>query len=400
MLKVLLPACIALILLFLGDNSAAANTPEAVNWEETLRRDGLAATEAGLVDQEQTAETAFLLGGVRFLRAFETIMQVRYANYAGALPIIPGMRYELPPNPDAMFDPAFFEIAMTRALEHLSGAEQTLEVAVAGEFSVEMQLADIWFDINADGERDEWEGLLHLMAELNARSRVDDFDGIICFDSADADWLKAYVHLVSGMAELALSVDPTPAIRRIAEGRAALEQAGEIRDLGNVDDTLPETIGAILLCLRGVPDRDRTRAAHAHFKAMIAHNHAFWDKVQRETDNNREWLPNAQQTAAFGVEVGAETAEEWQQVLSEIEAILDGELLIPYWRIGLSSDVGVGVNLAKLMHDPGDMDLVLWLQGTGAAPFLEEGPLADMAAWRRFMSMTRGNGLLFAAWFN
>ncbi len=84
------------------------------------------------------------------------------------------------------------------------------------------------------------------------------------------------------------------------------------------------------------------------------------------------------------------------------QAILDGERLVPYWRIRArpGADVGIGLNIAKLMRDPGDMDIVLWLQGTSAAPFLEEGPLADMAAWRQFQQMTAGNSLLFAVWFN
>ncbi len=401
MTKLTVVAGIARLLFLLGGCSGAAQ--EVPRWDEALKADGLAAAEASLAAQEQTAETAFLLGGVQFLRAVETILQVRYANYSGTLPIVPGMRNRLPSNPDAKFDPSFFEIAMTGALSHVSQAERTLETAVTGEFAVEVRLADFWFDIDVDGSRDEWEGLLDLMAELNARRGIREFDGIIRFDTADADWLRAYVHVVSGMAELTLSLDPTPAIRRVWEGRAALERAGAIQPLVFMeDDTLPETIAAILLTMRGVPDRSRTRAAHAHFKAMIAHNRTFWDKVERETDNDREWLPNPGQTAAFGVEVNEVTVQGWKNVLTEIEAILDGERLVPYWRFWgqAGANVGVGINIAKLMQDPGDMDLVLWIQGTSAAPFLEEGPIADMAAWRQFQRMTAGDSLLFAAWFN
>ena len=392
---------IAPVLLLLG--SCSRTEQDIPSWDEALRQGGLAAAETSLAAQEQTAETAFLLGGIQFLRAVETILQVRYANYSGALPIIPGMRNRLPINPDATFDPKFFETAMTGALKHLGQAERALETATEGEFAVKVQLNDLWFDIDADGTRDEWEGLIDLMAQLNARHGMSDFDGVIRFDTADAEWLTAYVHLVSGMAELTLSFDPTPAIRRVSEGRAALERAGAIetpRLIG--DDTLPETIAAILLAVRGVPDRDRTRAAHAHFKAMIAHQRNFWDKVERETDNDHEWLPNAKQTAAFGVAVDAGTVKAWKDVLTGIEAILDGERLIPYWRVSRrpDADVPIGINIRKLMQNPGDMDLVLWLQGTAAAPFLEQGPLADIAAWRQFQRMTAGDALLFALWFN
>jgi len=330
-------------------------------------------------------------------------MQVRYASYAGELAIMPGMRNRLPPNPDASFDPAFFEDAMSGALPHLGNAAQNLKPAIKGDFAVEIRLQDFWFDINANGTREVWEGLLDLMDELNAQRRMGEFSGVIRFDSADADWLMAYVHVVAGMAELSLSLDPTPAIRTVWEGRAALEKAGNLASTPFFDeDTFLETTVAILLTLRGEPDRSRTRAALAHFRSMIAHNRSFWEKVERETDNDREWLPNAQQTAAFGVELGPETIEAWKDVLSEIDAILAGESLVPYWRVTrrTAAITGVGLNIEKLFRDPGDMDVILWLQGTAAVPYLEEGALADMAAWQQFIQMTSGDGLLFAIWIN
>ena len=89
MIKAPLATCIALVLLLPGGCSKAGPAAQALSWDEALKRDGLAAAEASLAAQEQAAETAFLLGAVQFLRAVETILQVRYANYSGALPIIP-----------------------------------------------------------------------------------------------------------------------------------------------------------------------------------------------------------------------------------------------------------------------------------------------------------------------
>jgi len=393
--------CLALLLPLLAGVSCAQ--PEFPNWEEALSSGGLAAAEESLAAQDQTAETAFLLGSVQFLRAFESVFQVRYANFSGELPMVPGMQARLPANPDASFDPAFVETALTDALSHLATADRSLEDAIAGEFAVEVMLGDFWFDIDADGERDPWEGLMDIMGQVNTRPGVAVFDGNIRFDTADAEWLKAYVHAVSGMAEFALSLDPTPAIRRVIDGREMLASIGAIGATPFVgDDTVLDTIAAVLLTLQGVPDRDRTRAAHAHFKAMIAHNYSFWDKVEEETDNDREWLPNAQQTAAFGVDVAAGAALAWGEVLTEIDAILDGELLIPYWRVSPrpGSGADIGLNIRRLLEEPGDMDIILWIQGTAAAPFLEQGQLADMSAWGQFLSMTPGNSMLYAIWFN
>lgn len=391
---------IALVVLAIPACTPATSEPEERPWPEILANEGLAATDARLSTEQVTPETAFILGGVRFLHAIEVIMQTRYANYSGSLPLIPGMRNQLPPNPDAEFRADFLETALTGALVHLAAAETALAAAVDGEFGAEVDLTSIWFDVNADGERAEWEGLLALMGELGAEPDSG-FDGVIRFDSADAEWMLAYVHVVSGMAEVTLSLDPTPAIRTVTEGRSALEAFGTIEELGLVgDNTVIDTAVSALLTLRGAPDSDRTQAAHRHFQAMVSHNRRFWMEVELETDNDREWLPNSAQNSAFGTEVDADTANAWQSVLVEIEEILNGEKLVPYWRMRGDESNPVGLNIAKLMQEPGDMDLILWIQGTGAAPYLETGIIADMEAWNQFVEMTRGDSLILAAWFN
>ena len=75
--------------------------------EVILASDGLAAADAALAGRAQTPETSFQLGGVRFLRAIETILQTRYDSYDGSVPFIPGMAAPLPPNPNAKFSPDF-----------------------------------------------------------------------------------------------------------------------------------------------------------------------------------------------------------------------------------------------------------------------------------------------------
>ncbi|NQY39452.1 MAG: hypothetical protein HRT80_05060 [Henriciella sp.] len=390
----------------LGGFALAACTPASAPtapdnlWQETLAQHGLAAAEAKLAELPESAEHSFLLGGLQFLRASEAIMQVRYQNSSTSLALLPGMRNSLPANPDAEFDPAFIEIAMTQALDHLARAEASLERATGRDMAVEFPLDAIWFDINANGTRDEWESGLAVMADLNASPDAD-FDGLIRFDTADAHWLKAYVHVMSGMAEMTLATDPTPAIRTVYDSRREMDALGPVEGMFLDNETI-DTIAAVLLTLRGTPDQARTRVAHAHFKAMIAENKAFWTAVMNETDNDREWLPNPQQSSAFGVEVDAEMAAGWQAVLAEIEDVLNGDALVPYWRIqnGFEAETGVGVNVAKFLQDPGDMDIILWLHGAGAAPYLERGKLAQLEAWDRFARMTGGDGLMFAAWFN
>ena len=369
-------------------------------WQDVLASEGLAAAEANLSARADSPDIQFALGAVQFLRASETIMQVRYQNSTAPLALLPGMRNRLPANPDAEFDPAFIENAMMEALTHLDRAETSLSKATGKEFGIDIAMTNLWFDVNANGEREDWESGLAVMADLNAEPTAP-FDGIIRFDSADAHWLKAYVHVMSGMAELTLAVDPTSAIETVYQGRAELDALGNIEGLFLDNETI-DTLTTVLLTLRGVPDADRTRAAHQHFRDMISENRAFWTAVMDETDNDREWLPNPNQTSAFGVLVSEEMAQGWQDVLGEMEGLIEGETLIPYWRYDneWNAETGIGVNLAKFLQDPGDMDVILWIHGAGAAPYLESGKLARMQAWDRFAQMTRGDGLMFAAWFN
>lgn len=379
-----------------GEPVVDTSTP----WQEVIAKQGLESTIDNLAARPPSAETDFLLGGMHFLRATEAIMRVRYENSSTPLALLPGMRNELPSNPEAKFSPDFLERAMSEALVHLAAAETALGRAAGKEFAVEIPLTSIWFDIDQDGTRSDWESGLAIMQALNADAN-ESFDGIIRFDSADAHWLKAYVHVMSGMAELTLASDPTPAIKTVFEGRQELDRVGATQTMFIGNDEL-DTLAAVLLTLRGTPDQTRTRAALKHFKAMVAENRKFWTAVRKETDNDHEWLPNPAQTSAFGVEVTEEMARGWQEVLVEIEDLLEGKKLVPYWRAGnpYGATEGLGVNLAKFLEQPGDMDLILWIHGAAAAPYLERGSLAQMDAWDRFTNMTRGDGLMFALWFN
>ena len=385
-------------------SAAPGRTPGApgLSWETALRDKGLAASEDVLQGMTQTPGIGFMLGGVRFLRSLEYMLQVRYQNSPTTFRMIPGMSASLPENPKAVFHPEFLDQAMSGALILLSAAETSLQTSLGKKFTIQVDMRDIWLDVDKDGVRDEWEGLLDLVRTVR-RSGSTPFEGTIQFDRADAQWLCAYIHLLSGCAELVLSIDTTPALQQVREGRSAMEALGPLAPLGiSRDENFLETLTSLVLALRGVPDRTRTRSARVHFKEMVRHNRLFWQDVEQETDDVLEWLPNSRQSSAIGVPVQKDVAQNWQVVLDEFDAILDGQKLIPYWRMarGKDSKTGVGVNLFRLLEDPGDMDPILWIQGSGAVPFLEEGELLDRAALRNFRKSAAGNMMLYAIWFN
>lgn len=397
--------CFALALGACQGPPAVTSSGDTRAVEVILAEDGLAAADAALAARPRTPETSFQLGGIRFLRAIETMLQVRYDSYDGAVPFIPGMAAPLPPNPKAAFKPDFIETALTGALEHLDGASTALEAATNGAFATELPLASLWLDIDGDGRRAKWESLRALLEGLGAQADWETFDGKIKFDTADAEWLAAYVHMISGMSEIVLSVDPTSAIRTVYEARVKMEAMGAIgaRDpLFGTDDMIDQ-LAAVLVAIDGKPDAARTRRALEHFRGMIAHNRKFWPEMMAETDNDHEWLPNPSQTSPFGIAITQEIATGWQDVLAEMEEMLEGRALVPFWRTppgDPAASTGVGINMRKLLTDPGDMNVALLIQGAAIAPYLERGKLVTLAAWNRFGMLTRGDGLLLAAILN
>jgi len=197
-------------------------------------------------------------------------------------------------------------------------------------------------------------------------------------------------------------MDPTPAIKEVVDGRNALiEASGPPAELFGFDTEF-DTIAAFLLVMRGKPDQGRMRRAHKHFLAMVEANKNFWSRVEVETDNDREWIPNANQTSAFGVNVSSEMALRWQDVLTDVDDILQGRKLVPFWRVDNPRDAttGYGLNFKKIFMDPPDMDIVLLIHGGSLAPYIERGELANMQAWGEFQRLTGRQTGMFALWFN
>lgn len=378
--------------------------PDPRSYADVLNTDGLSGAATWANSQGGAPETAFLEGVTEALLGIEHVLQVRYQTYSGELPIMPGGQAQIAFNPEAVFDPAFVETAMLGALDHFAKADAALENATGEVFAVEVDLADFWFDVDGDGARGEGEDALSQIGLLLGQrdgAMLADTGTVVRFDTADADWLAAYVNLASASAELILSVDPTSAIEAVFDGNEQIRSLG--LEAGNAffgDARQIDSIAVVLTALDGAPDATRTQAALGHLKAMIGHNQNFWSLVGQETDNDREWLPNASQVSAFGVEVTGETAASWQAVLAEMSAVLNGDKLIPHWRFEGAGGARYGINIESLLTEPGDFDLVLMLHGASLAPHFEEGELANPRVWRDFARTVPGSGNIFALWLN
>lgn len=383
----------------------AASPAAALDLSAEIATNGIQGTITTLesLSREKTPEELFTLGGLHFLGALETALQARWrVGVSESLAILPVMRLTVPPNPTpAPLDPAFVTSLFTDLSARMDAARTPLQAIPAGaDFGVEIDFADLWFDIDANGTRGEGEDAATVLGPILMGWQWDSRDPatplpVVRFDAADAAWLAAYTHLLQGISNTILAYDPTDAIARVLAANAAMQpmaQQSEYFDIGTFVDTSAMLIGA----LEQEPDAARLATAHAHFLHMIAENRRFWTLVVKETDNAREWVPNDNQQSALGIALPPGTGSTWMAVLSDGEALLNGKALIPYWRVA----DGRGINLRRLFLEPGPIDLIGWFQGFAAVPYLEEGRTITGQNWMAFEQMMAGDTVLMTLFLN
>lgn len=366
---------------------------------------GLKATEARLAALASPApEDRFALAGIRFLSGVEGALQLRWQTGVRAdwseLPIL---RLPIPENPAARpFEPRDFTTLVTDLEARMEGSRSALADLGDQPFALQIALSDLWFDINMNGARDNGEDVASVAGlTLGGAGRFTVADNpVITFDTADAAWLSAYTHFLSGFTNLALAYNPEPAIQRVQDSSAAIYALWGDTPPTNALDMMfgrqADRAAMVLHALAQTPDPALTRKAHGHLLAMITENRRFWSLVDAETDTSGEWVPNDRQTSALGIVMPPGTGERWQAVLADAEKLLTGDLLIPHWRFGAEA----GINLRKLFENPVPLDLVTVIQGEGLLPFAEKGQRASPFAWNEFTRLVEGDAMLFALFLN
>ena len=373
---------------------------------EEIGRSGIGPTEARLTALPAPSnEELFALAGLRFLGGVEAALQLRWQTGIRAdwseLPIL---RLPIPENSAARpFVPADFTSLVTGLDADMDATRTALTQLGDRPFALEIRLADLWFDINLSGTRDEGEDIASVAGLTLGGGRmiaVPVADPVIRFDTADAAWLSAYTHFLSGFAATALAYDPEPAIQRVMDSSAAIHALWGDTPPPNALDMMfgrqVDRVAMVLFALSKTPDRTLAMQAHGHFLAMIDDNRRLWSMVALEADNDREWIPNDRQVSGLGFALPPETGARWQAVLADAEAVLNGEALIPHWRFGAEA----GINLKRAFEDPPAVDLVTWIQGEGLLPYAEKGRRISTDAWNEFERLLSGDAVLFAVFLN
>jgi hypothetical protein len=388
---------------------AAPATAQSVS--EAIREDGITATLAEMEAFQQglsslpRPEDQFTIASLHFLAAIEAALQARWrAGVADNLIFLPIMRLPIPENPNPEpFDPALVTTLFADISARMEESRGWLSAIPAdADFAVEVDFADVWFDINANGTRDNGEDMAATLGPMLMGWQWDARDPAtplptVRFDAADAAWLAAYTHLLSGISDTVVAYDPTTAMARMQDARVALGIAPGVVDFDYYGlEEASDYISVIMGALDQQPDAARLQSAHAHFLQMIAENRRFWGMVVQETDNAQEWIPNDTQTSALGLTLPPGTGAMWMAVLSDGEALLNGKALIPYWRAA----EGHGVNLKRMFSEPAPIDLIGWVQGYAAVRYLEQGRTVSADSWRAFEQMLGGDALLFTLFLN
>ena len=391
-----------------GPSTNDAGEREAVEFDQSaLRFDaGLQATVDTLTAQDGLEpDESFVLAAAHFLRGIEIAFQSRYRHgVTNSITAIAVMRLGLPPNPQPEpFTGAVIETLFLDLETHMDAARDVLAtIDDDASFSVPLDLASLWLDVNADGTAQPGENLLQLTGAVfggrQARGALEQMAGqlIVDFDQSDAAWLNAYTHLISGTGDLVLALQPADIIDAVFADGAELDALHQGRLEGWMADG-PRTVDTVLswiLVLEQTPDADHTRSARENMLAMIASNRIFWERVGAETDNGREWIPAPQQSSALPVAFPGEVGPQWLAILDDLEALLEGEVLAPHWRLG-GMDGSHGINIRTFLENPQSMDLLGLIHGRGVLFAVEEGPIISTANWQAFQSLVGRQGGFF-----
>ncbi len=161
------------------------------------------------------------------------------------------------------------------------------------------------------------------------------------------------------------------------------------------DAFIADVIAAIHTADFPVADAARLSGVRERLKAITRLSRGNWQAILAETDDNRELVPSPRQTSLMpGRSVTQEVVDAWLAALDSVDALLDGELLVPHWRFRQ------GFDLRAYFETATQTDIVMLLAGQGALPFLADGPIADADSFAAANAVFGDDWPIFALWFN
>jgi hypothetical protein len=386
--------------------TAAVSAVEAMLVEGKIA-DAQRQLEGQLKSDPKDDNARFALGIVQTLRGGERLMQslYRYGLDPRWKTMVPIVRLPVPENPapEPLTNAAFRQI-VADLLADLGRAEGTLAAVKSNDVKLPLHLGMYRLDFNDDGQAADDETLWQIFSRVTGRAVDEQIAAqfFVAFDKGDVHWLRGYCHLLSAMCESFLAYDTN----KLHDYTAQLffptaKTRVPLLEKKNEDwwrDPLLDAIAFIHLLDLPVAEPERLKAAHAHMMAVIEQSRLSWAAIRAETDDDMEWVPSPKQshTAIPGATISEDMVTEWFAFLDELEAVLKGDKLIPFWR----GEKVVGLNVKRVFYEPSPFDLVLWIQGGAAIPYLETGPMTEPDFWWDLDRKFHDQFFWFALWVN
>lgn len=417
-------------LLALCCGAAVGQVQEKIDAAFALQKDGATLTQVRAALAKDAGDDAvdFAVGAVEFLLAGEQFLQGAHgkgfantlfpaARMLGADAGILAWLYNERPEPATYAD---IVAGFSNFVTGLDKADRTLQGA-GGEFKCVIHLSNIRIDANADGRTEETESIGHLLSMLPPRyvynAEEERYEAVsmapeelvIAFDRGDASWLRGYCHLLMAVGEIALAHDGQDLFDRTGhvlfpDAQIKYEFLRQKLFLNNqLGAAVPMSFDVTdLIALIGnfelpVKEPARMHTALEHLRTTVTLGKEMWTWYDKETDDDREWIPNPNQRAGFfEVQVDAEMREAWLMFLDECDDLFAGRKVLRFWR----GDGTQGIDVVKVFDEPEEFNLLYWIQGSAAAPFLREGEFTSDGTWARLEDVFDERVFRFSFWFN
>jgi hypothetical protein len=375
--------------------------------------DGRRALEEHLREHPADDQARFGLGVLIFLDAVAHLKQSLFhyglRSHSEISADLPFTRLQVAVNPA----PALFSYQDARKLvedfqKGLLDADRNLALIKSPDVKLPLHFGMIKLNFKDEKHPDGGESLWTVYSRLTNNQNIEEETAkafYIKFDRGDVHWLRGYCNLLSACCDMYLAYDSKALFehtahiffKKVDSPYKFLTGGKRVHGIGREDLDVVDAIAFIHLINFRISKPEKMHDALHHLEMVVAQSRESWKFIMAETGDDHEWLPNPRQTGVIpGMQVTDEMVTSWAKIMDQSEKLLKGKELIPFWRGTHDS----GVNLRKVFLEPGDFDLVLWVQGTDAMPYLETGTLSDGDIWRQARS-TFGNRFPgFALYFN